>query len=134
MAIMSKEGAGPPSGVDPNVRMAAERTLLAWLRTGVSMMGFGFVVAKFGLFLRELSAMGQARPVTHPGWSIVLGTALILLGVAVNLLAAWEHVRFLRGLEERRPPRAGRWSLGLVVALLLAAVGLGMTAYLVLLE
>ena len=41
---------------DPRVRFAAERTFLAWIRTGLAMMGFGFVVARFGMFLRELAA------------------------------------------------------------------------------
>ena len=67
---MSKQlsrSAPPAIKVDPNVRMAAERTLLAWIRTGLAMMGFGFVVARFGLFLRELAAThaqaaGSAAP------------------------------------------------------------------------
>jgi len=42
---------------DPRVYFAAERTLLAWIRTGLAMMGFGFVVARFGLFLREFQAL-----------------------------------------------------------------------------
>ena len=52
---------------DPRVYFAAERTLLAWVRTGLAMMEFGFVVARFGLFLRELaSERGGGRPNTQP--------------------------------------------------------------------
>jgi hypothetical protein len=40
---------------DPRIYMAAERTFLAWIRTGIAFMGFGFVVARFGLFLREIA-------------------------------------------------------------------------------
>ena len=48
---------------DPRVFFAAERTLLAWVRTGLTIMAFGFVVARFGLFLRLLAAQqGQGIP------------------------------------------------------------------------
>ena len=49
------------SSEDPRVRFAIERTLLAWIRTGLALMGFGFVVARFGLFLREIEAVREAR-------------------------------------------------------------------------
>ncbi|HTQ37795.1 MAG TPA: DUF202 domain-containing protein [Pirellulales bacterium] len=42
--------------LDARTGLAAERTLWAWVRMGIALMGFGFVVARFGLFLREISA------------------------------------------------------------------------------
>ena len=45
---------------DPRVYFAAERTLLAWLRTGITIMAFGFVIARFGLFLQLVQAQGGA--------------------------------------------------------------------------
>ena len=127
MADTQPGGAAPP---DPRVRFAAERTLLAWVRTGVAMMGFGFVVARFGWFLREFAAQ-QHQPVTSSGWSLVLGVALIVLGVAVNALAGVGHARFLRRHDRGEPYVPPAWSLGIVVALLLAGLGVGMAAYLV---
>ena len=79
--------------------LAAERTFLAWLRTGLALMGFGFVVARFGLFLRALSINAQEVAQT-PHFSVWIGTALVLLGVAVNLLAALHHVRLVRELNQ----------------------------------
>ncbi|WP_020471774.1 YidH family protein [Zavarzinella formosa] len=115
---------------DPRVRFAAERTLLAWIRTGVSMMGFGFVVARFGWFLREFAAQ-ERHDVPHAGWSLGIGVGLIGLGVVVNVLGGLEHGRFLkrhdRG-EEYQPPT---WSLGMVVSIVVAALGILMAAYLV---
>jgi putative membrane protein len=121
------DGAKPPE--DPRVRLAAERTLLAWIRTGLAMMGFGFVVARFGLFLRELAAADGA-PRRPPGLSLWIGTALVLLGVAVTVLAAVQHARFLRFLERGEPPRAS-WPLGMVAAGVLALLGFAMAGYLI---
>ncbi len=127
MADTQPGGTAPP---DPRVRFAAERTLLAWVRTGVAMMGFGFVVARFGWFLREF-AVQQNQPVKSSGWSLVLGVGLIVVGVAVNALAGVGHARFLRRHDRGEPYCPPAWSLGIVVALLLAGLGVAMAAYLV---
>jgi putative membrane protein len=118
---------------DPRVRFAGERTLLAWIRTGLAMMGFGFVVARFGLFLREVF-QAQNLPTPVPtGISLWIGVALVILGVVVVLAASWQHVRFLRRLDAGQPYQPPSWSLGVVVGIVLALLGVGMTAYLLLL-
>jgi putative membrane protein len=114
---------------DPRVRFAAERTLLAWLRTGLALMGFGFVVARFGLFLRELAAVHDPTRPSH-GWSLWIGTALVVVGVAVTGLAAVQHRQFLRRLDRGEGYAPPRWSLALVVSVLIVMIGLGMVAYL----
>ena len=76
---------------DPHVFLAAERTLLAWIRTGLALMGFGFVVARFGLFLREVQAVEHQGQVAPPTLSLWFGTALVLMGVVVNIAAAINH-------------------------------------------
>lgn len=121
----------PEGSEDPRVRFAAERTLLAWVRTGIGLMGFGFVVARFGLFLREIAAVRQAAPLHSTGVSLGIGTALVLLGVTVTLLAAVEHRRIVGRLERGEDYRAPRWSLALFVAVALAALGAVVAAYLI---
>ena len=79
-------------------------------------------------------AAAQATPPRHshaPGLSLWIGTALILMGVAVNLLAASQHARRLRAINRGEPLPDERWPLGIVVALLLGLLGAVMAAYLV---
>ena len=88
---------------DPRVYFAAERTLLAWLRTGLAVIGLGFVVARFGLFLRL--ATGAPMDQAWHGGSMVIGVALVGLGSLSIAAAAWKHVRFCKTLPaaERAP-------------------------------
>jgi putative membrane protein len=117
---------------DPRVYLAAERTLLAWIRTGLAMMGFGFVVARFGLFLRELAASQGGSLVRSPHGSLWFGTALVLMGALVNLLAALQHTRLVHRLQKGTwtPNHASR--SGIAVAIVLALAGVAVTTYLLL--
>jgi putative membrane protein len=113
---------------DPRVFFAAERTLLAWVRTGLTVMGLGFVVARFGLFLRILQQDPKAY--SHIG-STVIGVGLVLLGALGLAMAAWQHVLFCRGLapHEKPHPYAATWSVWFASAL--ALIGAVLAAYIV---
>jgi putative membrane protein len=112
----------------PSDYLAAERTFLAWIRTGLALMGFGFVVARFGIFLRELAASNHLRQVEAPGISLWIGVTLLLLGAAVNVISAIHHVSLTGRLN--RGEYIGRPSIAaIVVALILATLALTLAAY-----
>lgn len=116
----------------PDLRdyLAAERTFLAWIRTGLALMGFGFVVSRFGLFLQQLEVMQQKSPPRSYGLSLWFGTALIAVGVIVNLSSAWQHFRLMRELAAGQPPSARPSTPAIGIAIFLAVIGLAMVIYL----
>jgi len=118
---------------DPRVFFAAERTLLAWVRTGLTIMAFGFVVARFGLFLRLLELQRTtpaALPPSPSHFSNVVGIALVLLGAAAMAFAAVQHQRFVRTLPAIDLPHAHNRAFPIAVALLLGLLGFALAVYL----
>ena len=109
------------------LHLASERTLLAWIRTGLALMGFGFAIARFGVFLRQLAqtentgvrggdALGSA-------WA---GTALVALGMLASSSATVRYGMVRRAIDrgEVGAPRAIIvYTIGTVTTL----VGLGLS-------
>ncbi len=102
------------------------------IRTGLGLMGIGFAVSRFGLFLRQLSATESHLPSHATGLSLWSGVALVTLGVIVTLNSVLRHVQLIHQLS------AGTWQPGrvsrdaVVLGLILAAIGIGMAIYLIL--
>ncbi len=119
---------------DPRVYFAAERTFLAWIRTGLGLMAVGFAVARFGLFLREMRASESHVTLHGSGVSVWSGVVIVFFGVIVLLASIAQHLTLIREL------RTGNWQAGrasrgaIALAALLALVGVGMTVYLLILR
>ncbi len=114
---------------DPRVLFAAERTLLAWQRTAIALMGFGFVVERFGLFLRVVS--NQPLSASQRGFSLWLGVGLLLIGAAVSVTSALQYRTVLRGLGAGEIPRGYWTSLGVWLNFMLALVALALAIHFV---
>ncbi len=105
---------------DLTTHLAAERTFLAWIRTGVACMGFGFLVARF---VEDSSS-------SSPLW---LGATLIIAGVLMSLISARHHAKLVGTLNRGERPPSRPSNQAIILALLLAAIGLAMI-YLIFVE
>jgi putative membrane protein len=94
---------GSPGPGDSRFRdhAANERTLLAWVRTGLALMAFGFAIARFALFLREVAQAGPIHlDAVHGLGSSWLGVTLVLLGLVTNAAAVVRYARNRKQLVE----------------------------------
>lgn len=116
---------------EPTLRdyYAAERTLLSWIRTTLAMMGFGFVVARFGVFLHELQTVSGSMQ-KSAGLSVWFGTLLIVFGVAIDVVAVRQYRREIAELNAAAARARATSALALWTSFGLAALGVLMAAYL----
>ena len=101
---------------------ANERTFLAWLRTSIALIGFGFALARFGLFLRELeSAVTRKNRVSNSFInSQNLGLSLIIVAIVIICLSVWQYNQVFRQIESSnyQPSRLMVWLTAIVVTIL----------------
>ena len=124
----SEQSSPEPSPSATRDLLANERTLLAWARTGVAIMGLGFVVARFGLAIRQLTVGGGA--LAPRGVSTAFGVALVLSGALLLVLAMIRYRRVAQDIFHNRV----RWDsrLGILLTGLLVLTGLLLAVYLLL--
>ncbi len=112
------------------VHMANERTFLAWIRTAVAVMAFGFVVEKFSLFVKQMAYyLGKEKALPAPGYSSYMGIILVGLGVLMGILAFVRYKNVERQIESDTYRPSGILSVLLFLSLL--SIGVFLVLYLV---
>src|SRR5258708_25822682 len=107
---------------DPRVLFAAEGSLLAWQRSALALMGFGFVVERFGLFLQMVARVREWG--SEGGVSLALGVLLLLLGAAVALISARQFRQVVKNLDPVVVP-PGYWThVGVALNVAIAVIAL----------
>lgn len=117
--------------LDPRVFFAAERTLLAWLRTGLTIIGLGFVISRFGLFIQLLGV--QAPPLSvnsNASISAVLGICFVVIGSTLIATSAIQHKRFVSTLTLTQLPPVYSNKLAYSMSMLIAFLGIALAIYL----
>lgn len=90
----------PPTLETIRLHQANERTMAAWIRTGISLMAFGFAIARFGIFLRQVESVGQiVIRHSHGVGSAWIGSALVATGMLVNLTATLRYAQSHRAIQ-----------------------------------
>ena len=118
------------------VHMANERTFLAWIRTSIGIMAFGFVVVKFALFIKQIASLlaKTGFPETHvvqpsQGYSSFFGIILVGLGALMGLLAFVRYKKIEKQIDEDTYQPS--WILDILLTISILAVGIFLVVYLI---
>jgi len=128
---------GAPHGTtsaesDPRVFFASERTLLAWIRTGLAIIGLGYVVARFGLFLRIMAReAGETATISQNPISRLIGVAFVVVGAVSVVMASVQHRTFIKSLPAKDLPANYCRAFALWVAMSISLLGMSLAAYLI---
>jgi inner membrane protein YidH len=116
---------------DPRVFFAAERTLLAWLRTGLTIIGLGFVISRFGLFIQLLGMQSHLSSANSNTFiSAILGISFVVIGSLLIAVAAIQHRRFITTLSPEQLPETYNNMLAFAMSIFIALLGVALAIYL----
>lgn len=112
-----------------NDHLANERTFLAWIRTSIAIMGFGFIVFKFSLFVRQISLMiGEHTSLPPTVYSSAIGIVLVILGMLVTLLAFFTYLKTKKQIETEQ--YNGNSPSVLIITVFIVLISVVLIAYL----
>lgn len=112
------------------VHMANERTFLAWIRTSIGIMAFGFVVERFSIFVNQVSYfLGKEVSLPSKGYSAALGISLVALGALMGVLSFIRYKKVERQINEDTYQPS--MILDIMLALALLVIGIFLVSYLI---
>lgn len=121
----------PGEELDPRIYQSIERTVLAWVRTGLALMGLGFVVARVSLLMDDLARGNPELPVKEMNVSLWVGIVFVALGVAIMLWAGGKYKADVRRIRSGTHADEETWSMVQVVPIALGIIGLFVAVYLI---
>ncbi|MGM0620063.1 MAG: YidH family protein [Bacteroidota bacterium] len=103
--------------------LANERTYLAWIRTSVALMGLGFVIVKFALFLKEISViMADSKIAISEGFSAAIGVVMVTLGVVLAIFAFFQYKKVEKQINRQTYKSSSPISILLTLAILIGGI------------
>jgi putative membrane protein len=111
---------------------ANERTFLAWVRTAIALMAFGFVIERFDLFLRYAASLAtQQKLAPHGGaFANAAGLLFIVLGVTIIVIAGWRFVQTARDIDSDNVVASPGERFDLALSGMLGLLGTALLLYL----
>ncbi|HBR22442.1 MAG TPA: hypothetical protein DD713_07760 [Nitrospiraceae bacterium] len=125
-----QENKQSPKVRNRRVHMANERTFLAWIRTSIGIMAFGFVVERFSIFVKQVSYfLGKEVSLPSRGYSAALGISLVALGALMGVLAFIRYKKVERQIDEDTYQPS--LILDILLAISVLAIGIFLVIYLI---
>jgi len=114
--------------------MANERTFLAWVRTNIGIMAFGFVIEKFGLFIKQMGLIlgksnAQSLSSSH-GYSSMIGILIVGFGILMNLMAYMNFKRVEKQIDQRTTAYQPSGTIYSLLIITIIIVGIFLLIYL----